>query len=77
MPPESFGSTLSLATAAGTVMAVHNNPRRNRMGRYVVIGLSDRLLVMLRGRIVAEVDPAAVTPADLGSYMTGATTGAH
>jgi ABC-type uncharacterized transport system ATPase subunit len=38
-----------------------------------LIGLSDRLLVMLRGRIVAEVDPASVTPAELGSYMTGAT----
>jgi simple sugar transport system ATP-binding protein len=37
-----------------------------------LIGLSDRLLVMLRGRIVAELDPATVTPADLGSYMTGA-----
>jgi simple sugar transport system ATP-binding protein len=38
-----------------------------------LIGLSDRLLVMLRGRIVAEVDPASVTPVELGSYMTGAT----
>ncbi len=37
-----------------------------------LIGLSDRLLVMLRGKIVAEVDPATVTPPDLGSYMTGA-----
>ena len=39
-----------------------------------LIGLSDRLLVMLRGRVVAELDPAQVTPADLGSYMTGAAT---
>ncbi|MGE0880255.1 MAG: ABC transporter ATP-binding protein [Acidimicrobiia bacterium] len=37
-----------------------------------LIGLSDRLLVMLRGRIAAELDPATVTPAELGSYMTGA-----
>jgi simple sugar transport system ATP-binding protein len=37
-----------------------------------LIGLSDRLLVLHRGRIVAELDPAEVTPADLGSYMTGA-----
>jgi general nucleoside transport system ATP-binding protein len=37
-----------------------------------LIGLSDRLLVMLRGRIVAELDPAQVTPEELGSYMTGA-----
>ena len=36
-----------------------------------LIGLSDRLLVMLRGQIVAELDPATVTPATLGSYMTG------
>jgi simple sugar transport system ATP-binding protein len=37
-----------------------------------LIGLSDTLVVMLRGRIVATLDPATVTPADLGSYMTGA-----
>ena len=37
-----------------------------------LIGLSDTLLVILRGQIVAKLDPATVTPADLGSYMTGA-----
>ncbi|MBI5087646.1 MAG: ABC transporter ATP-binding protein, partial [Actinobacteria bacterium] len=37
-----------------------------------LIGLSDRLLVMLRGRVVAELPPT-VTPAELGSYMTGVT----
>jgi general nucleoside transport system ATP-binding protein len=37
-----------------------------------LIGLSDRLLVMLRGAIVAELDPRSVTPGELGSYMTGA-----
>ncbi|MBA3605154.1 MAG: ABC transporter ATP-binding protein [Acidimicrobiia bacterium] len=37
-----------------------------------LIGLSDRLLVMLRGRVVAELDPAQVTPSELGSFMTGA-----
>ncbi|MEM7339675.1 MAG: ABC transporter ATP-binding protein [Actinomycetota bacterium] len=37
-----------------------------------LIGLSDRIVVMFRGRIVAEVDPADVTPRDLGAYMTGA-----
>jgi simple sugar transport system ATP-binding protein len=41
-----------------------------------LIGLSDRLLVMLRGRIVAELDPSTVTPSELGSYMTGAAGGA-
>ncbi len=39
-----------------------------------LIGLSDRLVVILRGQLVAELDPATVTPSDLGSYMTGATT---
>ncbi|MGA9595325.1 MAG: ABC transporter ATP-binding protein [Acidimicrobiia bacterium] len=39
-----------------------------------LIGLSDRLVVMLRGNIVAELDPATVTPRDLGAYMTGAST---
>ena len=37
-----------------------------------LIGLSDTLRVILRGRIVAEVDPAEVTPQQLGSAMTGA-----
>lgn len=37
-----------------------------------LIGLSDRLLVILRGEIVAELDPAEITPKELGSYMTGA-----
>jgi ABC-type uncharacterized transport system ATPase subunit len=39
-----------------------------------LIGLSDRLVVMLRGELVAELEPAQVTPRDLGSYMTGAST---
>ncbi|TFV64211.1 UNVERIFIED_ORG: ABC transporter ATP-binding protein [Bacillus sp. AZ43] len=39
-----------------------------------LIGLSDTLQVMLRGRLVATVDPASVTPEELGGYMTGART---
>ena len=38
-----------------------------------LIGLADRLMVMLRGRIVAELDPATTTPRLLGGHMTGAT----
>ncbi|MEZ5215632.1 MAG: ABC transporter ATP-binding protein [Ilumatobacteraceae bacterium] len=37
-----------------------------------LIGLSDTLKVMFDGRITATLDPANVTPAMLGSYMTGA-----
>jgi simple sugar transport system ATP-binding protein len=37
-----------------------------------LIGLSDTLHVILRGRLVAKLDPARVTPEELGSYMTGA-----
>ncbi|MEU4741857.1 ABC transporter ATP-binding protein [Actinosynnema sp. NPDC023658] len=37
-----------------------------------LIGLSDTIRVMLRGRLVADADPATVTPEDLGSAMTGA-----
>jgi simple sugar transport system ATP-binding protein len=40
-----------------------------------LIGLSDTLVVMLRGKIVATLDPETVTPRDLGSYMTGAALG--
>jgi general nucleoside transport system ATP-binding protein len=36
-----------------------------------LIGLSDTIQVMLRGRLVGEVDPQTVTPQDLGSAMTG------
>jgi general nucleoside transport system ATP-binding protein len=39
-----------------------------------LIGLSDTLLVMLRGRIVARLDPTKVTKSELGQYMTGAKT---
>jgi len=38
-----------------------------------LIGLSDTLLVIFEGEIVATLDPAEVTPTTLGSYMTGVT----
>ncbi len=37
-----------------------------------LIGLSDSLLVIYKGRIVAQLDPATATPEELGSHMTGA-----
>jgi ABC-type uncharacterized transport system ATPase subunit len=37
-----------------------------------LIGMSDRLAVILRGRLVSYWDPKTVTPEDLGSAMTGA-----
>lgn len=40
-----------------------------------LIGLSDSLRVMYRGRLVAEADPATITPEQLGGAMTGETTG--
>ena len=36
-----------------------------------LIGLSDRIEVILRGRLVGTFDPATVTPQDLGTAMTG------
>ena len=36
-----------------------------------LIGLSDTILVMFHGRLVATLDPASITPRDLGGYMTG------
>ena len=38
-----------------------------------LIGLSDAIRVVLRGRLVGEFDPRTVTPQQLGSAMTGAT----
>jgi len=40
-----------------------------------LIGLSDTLRVIYDGRLVADADPAAVTPEELGSAMTGAVSG--
>jgi general nucleoside transport system ATP-binding protein len=37
-----------------------------------LIGLSDTIKVMLRGTLVADADPATVTPEELGAAMTGA-----
>lgn len=37
-----------------------------------LIGLSDRIAVLLRGRVVKELDPAELTPELLGAAMTGA-----
>lgn len=37
-----------------------------------LIGLSDTIVVMYHGRLVATLDPAKITPRVLGSYMTGA-----
>lgn len=39
-----------------------------------LIGLSDTIKVMLRGRLVADADPATVTAERLGAAMTGADT---
>ena len=55
------------------------NARRNGLAVLLIsadldelIGLSDTIRVILRGRISAEFDPSSVTPTDLGSAMTGA-----
>jgi len=37
-----------------------------------LIGLSDRLVVLYRGALVATLRPGEVTPEILGSHMTGA-----
>ena len=56
--------------------------RRSGMGVLLIsadldelIGLSDALKVMYRGRLVADADPATVTPEQLGLAMTGAEAG--
>ena len=66
----------------GSQAAIWEELRRARAGGLGVllisadleelIGLSDTLLVMLRGEIVARLDPALVNPRELGAYMTGA-----
>ncbi|GGF40744.1 sugar ABC transporter ATP-binding protein [Marmoricola endophyticus] len=55
------------------------NARRNGLAVLLIsadldelIGLSDRIEVILRGGLVGRFDPSEVTPEDLGSAMTGA-----
>ncbi|MDX3387279.1 ABC transporter ATP-binding protein [Streptomyces niveiscabiei] len=40
-----------------------------------LIGLSDTLRVIYDGKLVADADPATITPEELGSAMTGAASG--
>ncbi|MEU1416908.1 ABC transporter ATP-binding protein [Streptomyces sp. NPDC046994] len=40
-----------------------------------LIGLSDTLRVIYNGRLVADADPATITPEELGTAMTGAASG--
>ncbi len=66
----------------GAQAAIWEHLRRARANRLAVlmisadldelIGMSDRLAVILRGRLVSYVDPKSVTPQELGSAMTGA-----
>ncbi|GLZ39246.1 ABC transporter ATP-binding protein [Actinokineospora sp. NBRC 105648] len=66
----------------GAQAAIWEHIRRARADRLAVllisadldelIGMSDTLAVILRGRLVADHDPATVTPEQLGSAMTGA-----
>jgi ABC-type uncharacterized transport system ATPase subunit len=66
----------------GAQAAIWEHIRRARADRLAVllisadldelIGMSDRLAVILRGRLVSAHDPKTVTPTDLGSAMTGA-----
>jgi simple sugar transport system ATP-binding protein len=66
----------------GAQAAVWDEIRRARaagMGTLLIsadldelIGLSDTIVVMYKGELVARLDPAMTTPRELGSYMTGA-----
>ncbi|HEU5473896.1 MAG TPA: ABC transporter ATP-binding protein [Actinophytocola sp.] len=66
----------------GAQAAIWEHIRRARAERLAVllisadldelIGMSDRLTVILRGRLVSSHDPKSVTPEELGSAMTGA-----
>ena len=65
--------------AQGAIWQELRNARENGMAILLIsadleelIGMSDRLLVMLRGEVSAEIDPAKTNPEQLGSAMTGA-----
>ena len=65
--------------AQGAIWQHIKNARRNGLAVLLIsadldelIGLSDRIEVILRGQLVGEFDPGEVTPEQLGSAMTGA-----
>jgi simple sugar transport system ATP-binding protein len=65
--------------AQGAIWEILREARSNGMAIVLIsadleelIGMSDRLLVMLRGVVTAELDPRKITPEQLGSAMTGA-----
>ena len=65
--------------AQGAIWEILREARSNGMAIVLIsadleelIGMSDRLLVMLRGVVTAELDPRNITPEQLGSAMTGA-----
>ena len=65
--------------AQGAIWEHIKNARREGLGVLLIsadldelIGLSDRIEVILRGRLVGTFDPTKVTPQQLGSAMTGA-----
>ncbi|HET9419785.1 MAG TPA: ABC transporter ATP-binding protein [Nocardioides sp.] len=65
--------------AQGAIWQHIKNARREGLGVLLIsadldelIGLSDRIEVILRGRLVGTFDPTKVTPEQLGSAMTGA-----
>ncbi|SFO95474.1 nucleoside ABC transporter ATP-binding protein [Geodermatophilus dictyosporus] len=69
--------------AQGAIWRLLEEARAEGMGILLIsadldelIGLSDTLHVMLRGRLVATLDPSVVTPEQLGGHMTGAQTAA-
>ena len=71
-------STVSVGAQAA-IWEVIREARRAGLGVLLIsadleelIGLSDTLLVIYKGKIVAELDPATATPEELGSHMTGA-----
>jgi len=84
----SSGPTLLIAAHptrgvdVGAQAAIWEHIRKARAERLAVllisadldelIGMSDRLAVILRGRLVSTLDPKTVTPQDLGAAMTGA-----
>ena len=64
----------------GAQAAIWDHIKRAREGLAVLlisadldelIGLSDRIEVILRGQLVGEFDPQTATPQDLGAAMTG------
>ena len=79
--PVKIGNEVRVIEAYRVQHSHHRMPTKggirysNHVNQDEVMALADRLLVMYRGSIVADLDPTQVSAMDVGLYMAGSRPG--